>query len=275
MRNCVNYEIGCRYCPILKKKDCRNFITWNAQYRKKFYEDFKPVVGANRYMLEFFTESAMLKGGAKLFNNPMILDLERFKPHDKAEIRKKHGVGDEYEFVILYGCQELKNKRKGMDHMVDALQKFYEMLDENLRKRILVVSIGKKSEDLFSRIPFPQLNLGYVDLDNLAEIYSLADLFVSPSVDDAGPSMVNQSIACGTPVVAFEMGTALEVIKGRNTGLCVPLRDSGSFADAIFKIYSMPTHQYTVMSRNCRDVAVEMHSYDAFIQNVESQLAEA
>ena len=43
-------------------------------------------------------------------------------------------------------------------------------------------------------------------------------MFLNPSTDDAGPSMVNQSIMCGTPVVSFNLGTAVDVIENGISG---------------------------------------------------------
>lgn len=273
--SCVNYKDGCRNCPILPRPGADNFLTWNADYRKKFYEDFNPVMRVNQHMLPQYEQSSIIGNATHLKKSVMILDLDKFKPFDKAAMRKKYGIGDKYEFVMLFGCQELSNKRKGMAYLAEALEYLYGRMTETQREKVLVMSIGKKSDELSARIPFAQMNLGYVELEALPEIYSMADVFLSPSIDDAGPSMVNQSIACATPVVAFDMGTALEVIKDRGTGLCVPVRDSVGFADAISAICSMSAEEYGVMADRCRQVAEDVHSYDAFIKNLESQLAEA
>ena len=106
--------------------------------------------------------------------------------------------------------------------------------------------------------------MGYVEFKELPYIYSLSDVFLSSSVNDAGPSMVNQAIACGTPVISFEMGSALDVVKDKESGITVPLRDSIAMAKAISDIYNMDINSYQRMRKRCRDVALQYQSYQAF-----------
>ena len=78
--------------------------------------------------------------------------------------------------------------------------------------------------------------------------------------------MVNQSIACGTPIVAFEIGTALDVVQGRGTGHCVATQDCKSFSEAILDIYRQTPEEKCAMRNKCRQVATEMHSPEAFLK---------
>ena len=95
----------------------------------------------------------------------------------------------------------------------------------------------------------------------------MSSVYLSPSVNDAGPSMVNQSMSCGTPVVTFEMGTALDVVKDRDTGYCAKLCDSEDFARGIAKIYHLPKQEYEALRKHCRDVALELTSQESHVRN--------
>ena len=80
--------------------------------------------------------------------------------------------------------------------------------------------------------------------------------------------MVNQSLCCGTPVVAFEMGAALESIYNRNTGYCARLKDAEDFAQGIDNIYRMSTMERIKMKERCRSFAVSHFSYSTRVSEI-------
>jgi glycosyltransferase involved in cell wall biosynthesis len=88
-------------------------------------------------------------------------------------------------------------------------------------------------------------------------------MFVCPSVNDAGPMMVKQSLCCGTPVVGFDMGAVKQVVKDRGTGICVPIRDSKALAEGMYNIILMSAKEYQQMSYKAREVALKTSSYEA------------
>ena len=110
--------------------------------------------------------------------------------------------------------------------------------------------------------------MGYVNFEVLAKTFSVSNLFLSPSVDDAGPMMVNQALSCGTPVVAFEMGAALDVVKDKGTGYCAKIKDSVDFASGIEGIFRMDSNMYQSVSEKCREVALMTTSNNARVENI-------
>lgn len=72
--------------------------------------------------------------------------------------------------------------------------------------------VGRGFDRIKDRIPFDSIGIDYVQLEKLPEIYAISTCYICPSIDDAGPMMVNQSLCCGTPVVGFEIGSVLQVV---------------------------------------------------------------
>lgn len=271
--NCNRYDKGCGYCPMIGSKKFNDFTSWNVKYSAKVVDKIKPYIIVNNYMLPFFEKSPILKNCAGIIKGNMIIDLQKFKPLPIDQLRLKYKIPKQTKFIILFGAQNLANERKGIKYLIESLHQLYNKLSDDVRKQILLLIVGK-SENINNLLPeFPQKYLGYVSTTSLPEIYSMSNVFVSPSVNDPGPSMVNQSIACGTPVVSFEMGTALDVIKGRGTGVCVPLKDTKGMADGIFNILQMDKQKYNQLRETCRKIAEELHSYKTFSDKIKELIS--
>ena len=262
--DCRRYAKGCGKCIMLNSTNPKDFTAWNAAYRRKVNEKIKPIVLLNTYMFNFFRDSFTMKG-ARFEIIPTLINLNLFKPLDKVECRKLLNIIPVNGFVLFFGSFSLTNPNKGIEYLLNSLDYFYEILDEKERQRVIVVMAGNNSEDIIPKIKFKSYSLGYIPTDQLPEVYSASDVFLSPSIHDAGPSMVNQAIACGTPVIAFEIGTALDIIKDQGTGICVPTKDHKAFGEAIYSIYSLNAFQKASLTHHCREIALSIQSDKAFL----------
>lgn len=265
--DCMRYQTGCGCCPAILSNKENDFTKWNVEYRKNVYEKVKPIVYGNSYMVRFYKKSFLLGKYDRIETVLPLVDVDKFCPLNPVDIRKKYSIDNDKQFVLLFGSQSLSDERKGISYLLEALKFFYEELTSEERKRVLLVLIGRDIEPIKERLLFDYLYLGFVKSSNLPEIYSMASVYLSPSVNDAGPSMVNQAMACGTPIVAFEMGTALDVVKGKNTGYCAKLRDAKDFANGMKYIFDLNTTDYQALRTRCRDTALELTSPNSFAQN--------
>lgn len=258
--DCKNFMTGCGNCPAIGSKKLNDFTRYNVKYRKKVYEMVKPVVCGNGYMHTFFTQSYLLKNYDRLARFYFTLDLNHFSEQDRKESRMQFGIPQTGRFVLLFGAQSLSDERKGVSYLLKSLTILYDKLNNEEREKVLLVLAGKSVEEIKDKLCFEYKHLGFVKAELLPMMYSAADVFLSPSVNDAGPSMVNQSLACGTPVVSFEMGTALDFIKNKGTGYCAKLRDAEDFARGIEKIIRLSASEYQTMRKECRLVSEELSS---------------
>jgi glycosyltransferase involved in cell wall biosynthesis len=94
--------------------------------------------------------------------------------------------------------------------------------------------------------------------EQLAAAYQAADIFVCPSIEDAGPMMINQSIMTGTPVVSFEMGVALDLVITGETGFRAKLKDSADFARGLNDILQLDDKAYRKMCSTCRELGLRL-----------------
>lgn len=267
--DCHRFESGCGACPAFHSADPEDFTRWNVEYRKKVYELVKPVLYANTYMIENFFKKSILLKNQNLQKLPAILNLKFYRPIDKNEACRHFGLPSNKRNVIVFGCQSLTDPRKGIvDFLLDALDCVYEHLTEDERQQTMVVYAGKDGEDFSSRFKFENYYIGALNPKDLPFFYSVATMFVCPSVNDAGPSMVYQAMACGTPVVAFAMGAALDAVRGHNTGYCARLKDTDDLAQGVLHEIRLTSEQYRQQSNECIAVAEALTSKEAFVKAI-------
>lgn len=260
--NCMRYQTGCGCCPAINSKNENDFTHWNVQYRMRFYEKVKPIVFGNNYMNSFYQKSFLLKNVRTYIYSPTF-NIDKFHAIDKSLAQDKMGISNKDAFIIAFGCQDLSDSRKGIPYLIKALELFKARLTEQESSRILLLVAGSDYEKIKSKFPFPSIGTGFLPVESLPFFYSAANVFVCSSVDDAGPSMVGQSIACGTPVVGFKMGAMLDSVMDKGTGYCAELRNSEDLANGIDCFYHMSEARYEAISKRCRQFAIENSSLDA------------
>ena len=265
---CQRYMHGCGFCPAIYSKRLKDFTFYNVRYRENVYKIIRPIVYGNSYMRNHFYSNSYLLQDARVEQSYDIYDMNEFYPIDKQLLRKKYGIKDEKEFIIFFGCQSLSETRKGMAYLLESLKILWNSLTDAERSRVQIIVAGKDFDLIANQVFFDAKDFGYVDMAQMPDLYSLADVYLSPSINDAGPTMVNQSLCCGTPVVAFEMGTALESIKGQNTGYCAKLQDSKDFTRGIEVIFRLSEEERENSRKKCREYAMNHFSYYSRVNNI-------
>ena len=260
---CTRYRERCGSCPGLRGFRPDTFTRHNVAYRESFYDQVDPVILCNTYVGGIFRESTLLRD-RRISTFFPVVDETQFRPQDKTSLRSRFGIPSGKRFVMLAGAQNFRDDRKGGRYLVEAVNLFYDRLSPEDREGALLLTVGTPDPEMDAAIRIDHRPMGYVDLDTLSCLYSLSDVFLSPSVEDAGPLMVNQALSCGTPVVCFRIGTAIDVVDGRGTGFCAPLRDAGGFQEGIFRCWSMDAAEREAVSARCREVALETTSYSTF-----------
>lgn len=262
--DCDHYTTGCGNCPAIHSIIKKDFTFWNVRYRMDVYEEVKPIVFGNSYMSAYYDRSFLLKNARTVFG-PQPINTNVFHPLDKQAVREKYAIGNQYHFLIGFGCQGLSDPRKGVDYLIDALNNWNRRLDPTERERVLLIVVGNGFSAIRDRLPFNAIDLGLVRVPQLVEFYSMSDVFLCSSIDDPGPSMVLQSLACATPVVGFEMGAVIDYVKGRGTGYCARMKDAEDLASGIDCFYRMSDDQRDKVSMECSAMVQEHYTNQALI----------
>lgn len=200
---CDQWETGCKNCP--QKKEYPSSIFIDAS--KKNYMRKKAAFTGVEHM-ELIAPSNWLAGLTKrsfLQEYPVktqynTIDTGAFKP-THGSFRVQNGLE---QTKIVLGVASAWSERKG-------LHDFYK-LSEQLEPNVKVVLVGLDVRQL-KKLPKHILGIQRTNsVQELAEIYTAADIFFNPTYEDNFPTVNLEAQACGTKVVTYDTGGAPETL---------------------------------------------------------------
>jgi glycosyltransferase involved in cell wall biosynthesis len=253
---CGKYLNECTQCPSLLfpgKKDISNKI---FNRKRKLFNDFNPsIVTCSKWLGDEVRRSSLLKD-KKVYVIPNPLNTEPFKPANKNEAREKLGLNKD-KYILLIGAMNLKDKRKGFVYLINAL-KYIEKNFIEQSKNIELVTFGKFSKRTTDGLSYKIHELGVIkDEKTLIDLYNASDIYVAPSIQDNLPNTVAESIACGTPVVAFRVGGMPDMIEHMKNGYLAELNSYKDLAIGIITLMNDPG-LINEMKTKCREKALKL-----------------
>ncbi len=268
--DCNRYLTGCGKCPGMYSKEENDQSKINFEFKKKFIDktDLSIITGT-KIDLER-TKKSLLFRNKQVHKIFLPVDYSIFKPVSKDMVRDKLDLPKD-EMIFFFGSADLSDKRKGIMDLVKAL-KIIKKKDENINLFLLIA--GKRFDFIDGKLPFNYKYLGNLENNHqLASAFQASDFFICPSIEDAGPFMINQSVMCGTPVVSFELGIALDLVIPNETGFLAELKNIDDLANNIIKANSLKNDKLKEMSIKCRKLGLEKLKLDSFVDNFEKVIS--
>ncbi len=257
---CEKYQSDCVECPQLEDDP----FNLPAAILKDKLEIFKnadlTIVTPSHWMASCARKSKLFKD-LRIETIPNSLETNIYTPLPKPEAKKEIGISPE-TITMLFGAIDGSEKRKGFFELVNAI-KF--CLNEDVFQKLLkgdkirLVCFGRPSHELES-IGIPFVTLGHLDSDEkIRRAYSAADIFLLPSLEDNLPNTILESMSCGTPVVAFDVGGLPDMITNGVTGQLVPLSDTRKMGETIIDLIQKPDMRKS-MGKEGRKIAEKEYS---------------
>lgn len=260
---CEGYKNECYNCPAFHGK-YDSLAHQGYIIKKQIYNERDIYVMCNTWVNEKLKLSGLFPQH-KILRSSFTLNVDIYKPLDRDYARNTLGV-PKTKYKILF-LRHSKSPRKGCNIAYQAVDKLYSNMNPSEKREFLVITIGEKFN---YNAEWDNLDLGIVSQEKLILCYNAASAFVCPSTDDAGPSMINQSMACGTPVVAFNAGTSVDVLFNGVSGYKAELRDYTGFTSCINKILKIGTAEEEKLRFTTRQTALKYNSFEAFSKRIES-----
>jgi glycosyltransferase involved in cell wall biosynthesis len=186
---------------------------------------------------------------------PYGINIETFAPRDRAFARDALDIPREAK-VLIFAALNVSERRKGFSLLIEALKGLRE--DPNL----FLLVVGSHAAVQQSGIPYRAL--GYISSEHLLSIaFSAADLTVVPTLQETGPMIVMESLACGTPVVGFPAGDMPAIVRPGVTGMLVDSGDAAALREGILGLLEN-RETLSQMRVKSRQVAVEEYSSELF-----------
>jgi glycosyltransferase involved in cell wall biosynthesis len=250
---CLKYQQRCGACPQLGSTSKNDLSSWVWRRKKKLWKNLDlTMVSPSRWLAECAHTSSLFED-QKIVIIPNGLDLDRFKPLDKTISRKLLNLPFEKKLILFGAVSATSDKRKGFLYLLDALNHLNDT--GNLQNTEAVV-FGSEKPLHEIKTAFRINYVGNLPGDiALSLLYSAADVFIAPSLQDNLPLTVQESIACGTPVVAFDIGGIPDMIDHKINGYLAKPGDSNDLAEGISWVLS-DEERWKSLSGNCRSKAI-------------------
>lgn len=225
MEKCNKWKTGCYSCPRYHLYPYtwidRTPQMWKNKKKWLTGIDTLTIITPSEWLANLVRSSFLMEYPVKVINNG--IDLTIFKP-TPSDFRQRYNLENK---KIIVGVASGWNYRKGLDAFID--------LSKRLSDDFKIVLVGTdKSVD--RSIPDKIISIHRTNNQReLAEIYTAADVFVNPTLEENYPTVNMEAIACGTPVVTYNTGGCAEIV-GEGCGIVVRENNVDELEQSIFEL---------------------------------------
>jgi len=255
MAQCDKWKTGCHSCPLYKQYPESAFDDSKRMYKlkKKWFCGVQnmTIVTPSQWLADLVKQSFLKAYPVQVIHNG--IDLSVFHP-TPSHVREKYGIPEDAKLLLAvsFGWEV----KKGLNEIVSLAKE----LPEDYR----MIVVGT---DVLTDALLPENIISIHRTNNqqeLAALYTAADLLVMPSREETYPTVVMEAIACGTPVVLYDAGGGKEIITEK-TGLAVPCDDYDGLYKAIVQICEEKPYQQKDCLERAKDF-LAAPKFEAYVE---------
>ena len=264
--DCERWISGCHDCPLLTAEGRLKVepppTVWDGT--KRVWRAKRDLYNQSRFHIIVTTEWMRDQVSQSILGKAMSInvisngvDLDIYHPINKKQARSELGLPFD-EKILLWSAHRKGAYRKGFREANQAM----EIIQNNNPEAPMFITMGSQERWTEPEMLKNYKHFGFVkDSEKQALIYAAADAFLCTTLADGQPQTALESMACGTPVIAFDLGPMPEEVIDGKTGFIVPAQDPEILVDSIERFLDnfelLPTLQ-----ANCRQQALKKYDLD-------------
>lgn len=222
---CDKWKEQCKKCPnkgVYPISWVLDSSEYNYSLKKKTFSDFSNmIITTPSEWMKSNVEQSFLKDTKTMVVSNGI-DLDTFYPRKTETALKKYNIPKDKKVIL--GVASIWEERKGLGVFINLAKE----LDENYVIVLVGLNKAQKKKMLPNMIGIERTE----NRDELAEIYTRADVFLNPSEEESFSLVTIESMACGTPVVALDSSAVKELVNNEN-GIVLHEPSMGEYRQAI------------------------------------------
>lgn len=256
---CGKFRDACGACPVLQS-NAEKDLSRQVWRRKQRAWDNLPmtIVGTSRWLAKMARESTLFKNKRiEVLPNP--IDTTRYKPIDKSAAREAWNLPQDKKLILFSAFRATADKRKGNQFLLPALERLaHTGLGRDTELLVIGAHAPEEDIDLGMKIHY----MGYLN-DEISQVllYSAADVTVAPSMQENLSNTVMESLACGTPVVAFDIGGMPDLIDHQLSGFLAKAFEPEDLAAGITWVLADDA-RHSALSRHARQEVERRYSME-------------
>ena len=222
---CSKWQTECYHCPILDKYNSSWFFdksTKMFRMKKAGFSKLKnlAVIGVSKWIANEAKQSPVFSNAKVIKHIYNWINLNVFNPRKTDELRLKLGLCND-DFIVL-GVSQKWSDYKGLNHFKDIAKEMYDV-------KFLMVGYMPEGVELPTNIiSVPPVS----SPDDLAQYYSLGDVFLNFSIQETFGKVTAEALACGTPLIVNN-ATANPELCGNGCGYVIDNNDHFQIINAI------------------------------------------
>ncbi|WP_312920197.1 glycosyltransferase [Stutzerimonas nitrititolerans] len=255
--DCEQWKTQCVKCPQLKEYPASmafDFTNYMFNQKKNHMANFNKleIVTPSKWLAQRVQSSFLNKKSLSVIHNG-IDTTHIFYPRDTQHLMEKHGLHGKK--IILAVAPDIMAERKGGEWVLKLAKQF----DDSYRF-IMIGLVGELPNPPNNVIPIKRTE----NQVQLAEYYSLADIFLICSRRENFPTTCLEALSCGTPILGFDEGGTAETAP-TPYGRFVPYGDLTALKTHIDGFYNKSIEFKS--EYECRDYAVKYYSKESMYAN--------
>lgn len=226
--NCSKWMEECQHCPSKSEYP----ISFIADASRRNYRDKKKmfcgidgltIIVPSKWMADLARKSFFKDQTIRVVHNGIDLNVFSYNP-DKG-LLAKYGISGAKK--ILLGVAGIWEKRKGLGDFLN--------LGERISDEYQIVLVGMTKGQI-KKMPEKIVGIERTDdVHELVGLYSLAHIFINPSVEESFSLVTVEAIACGTPVIVLDTSAVKELVCADN-GIILNRHMTDDYVDGIIQL---------------------------------------